>query len=566
MPRRIHSTSRRGFLAAGSALPFALRGWGAGNDRVDVVIAGASTGGVAAALAALRGGATVLLSEETDWVGGQLTSQLVPPDENPWIEHTGATWLYRRYRNAVRAYYRTHYPLTAEARATPYLNPGNGSVSRLAHEPRVSLAVLEAMLQPYLSSGQLTLLLRHKPLRAEVSANRVRSVALRALDTGDVTEVAAEYFLDATDLGELLPLTGTEYITGAEAREETGEPTAPAKAKPENIQAFTVCFAVDYRDGEDHTLEQPADYRLWREYVPKLQPPWPGKLLSLSYSNPVTLEPRTLAFDPTAAAPSGGPLNLWIYRRIRDRRNFTDAAESTDISLVNWPQNDYWLGRIDGDTDAENARHLHAAKQLSLSLLYWLQTEAPRPDGGQGWKGLRLRRDVSGTADGLAKYPYIRESRRIRAEYTVTERQVGLKAREGNPSSSSTMVQAESFFDSVGIGSYRIDLHPSTGGDNYIDISSLPFEIPLGALIPRRVENLLASCKNLGVTHLTNGCYRLHPVEWNIGEAAGYLAAWCVLRKLTPREARNQKGKLEEFQREIARQGVEIHWPQYTAR
>ena len=44
-------------------------------------------------------------------------------------------------------------------------------------------------------------------------------------------------------------------------------------------------------------------------------------------------------------------------------------------------------------------------------------------------------------------------------------------------------------------------------------------------VLPRRVENLLPACKNLGVTHLTNGCYRLHPVEWNIGESAGMLAA-----------------------------------------
>ena len=85
--------------------------------------------------------------------------------------------------------------------------------------------------------------------------------------------------------------------------------------------------------------------------------------------------------------------------------------------------------------------------------------------------------------------------------------------------------QAEEFKDSVGVGSYRIDLHPSSGGDNYIDVSSLPFQIPLGALIPKRVENLIPACKNLGVTHITNGCYRLHPVEWNIGESAGALAA-----------------------------------------
>ncbi len=74
-------------------------------------------------------------------------------------------------------------------------------------------------------------------------------------------------------------------------------------------------------------------------------------------------------------------------------------------------------------------------------------------------------------------------------------------------------VASEPFSDSVGVGSYRIDLHPSSGGDNYMDIGSLPLSNPTGALIPKRVENLLAAARNLGVTHITNGCYRLHPVE-----------------------------------------------------
>jgi hypothetical protein len=120
---------------------------------------------------------------------------------------------------------------------------------------------------------------------------------------------------------------------------------------------------------------------------------------------------------------------------------------------------------------------------------------------------------------------------------------------------------AEIFPDSVGIGSYRIDLHPSTGGDNYIDIASLPFQIPLGALLPRRVENLLPACKNLGVTHITNGCYRLHPVEWNIGEAVGLLVAFCHGRKRMPRAVRAHPEALGEFQALLANQGVRLAWP-----
>lgn len=215
---------------------------------------------------------------------------------------------------------------------------------------------------------------------------------------------------------------------------------------------------------------------------------------------------------------------------------------------------------------AEAAGHLQRAKQLSLSLLYWLQTEAPRPDGGTGWKGLRLRPDIVGSEDGLAKYPYIRESRRIQAEFRVTELHVGTDARAKALGVKPAEAQAEVFKDSVGIGSYRIDLHPSSGGDNYIDFSSLPFQIPLGALLPKRMDNLLPACKNLGVTHLTNGCYRLHPVEWNIGESAGALAAFCLARKLAPRQVRAQAGLLREFQNLLANDGVPLAWPKVTPR
>jgi len=507
----------------------------------------------------------VVLTEETAWIGGQLTSQGVPPDEHPWIESFGGTQSYRAYRDAVRAHYRRAFPLTAEARGNRQLNPGGGLVSRLTHEPRVSLAVLEEMLAPWVSAGQLVILRGHRPVAAGVTGDRVREVLLRGADGGTRT-VQAPYFIDATEQGDLLPLTGTEHVTGFESSRETGEPSAPSEAQPANIQSFTVCFAASYEPGADHTLEKPREYAFWRDYAPKLKPAWPGKLLAWPYTHPITLEPRDVAFDPTAdTATPGSGVNLWLYRRIRRRLNYTGGA-GADITLVNWPHNDYWLGNLHGVTEAEASRHLERAKQLSLSLLYWMQTEAPRPDGKQGWPGLRLRHDIMGTADGLAMYPYIRESRRIRAEFTVTEQHVSTKTRAKLLGKPENEVTAEAFADSVGVGSYRIDLHPSSGGDNYIDVSSLPFQIPLGALIPRRVDNLIAGGKNLGVTHITNGCYRLHPVEWNIGESAGALAAFALTKGVAPRGIRNDAKRLAEFQAHIQAQGIEIAWPRLTPR
>ncbi len=540
--------NRRSFLSGMLAAPFALA---SGRDLdCDVAIVGAGVGGCAAALGALRNGMRVVLTEETDWIGGQLTAQAVPPDEHPYIESFGCTQAYRDYRNGVRDYYRRNYPLTEAARRNEFLNPGNAWVSRLSHEPRVSLAVLENVLAPYASGGRLVVLLRHVAVDADVEGDRARAVIVKSIEGGQRRTIHASYFLDATEQGDLLPMSKTEFVTGAESRRQTGEPHAPEEARPNDIQSFTVCFAIDYLKGEDHTIEKPAEYTFWRDYVPALAPPWTGKLFSFEPAEPATLKKRPLSFDPECA-DRGSPPCLWTYRRIADKRNFTAGAFLSDISLVNWPQNDYWLGNLHNVSADEAARNLARAKQLSLSLLYWLQTDG-------GWRGLRLRRDVTGTEDGLAKYPYIRESRRIQAEFTVLEQHVGASARKET--------DAEVFPDSVGIGSYRIDLHPSTGGTNYIDISSLPFQIPLGALIPKRIENLLPACKNLGVTHITNGCYRLHPVEWNIGESAGCVAAYAIRNKTTPRAVRNTPKLLADFQSTLREQGVELAWPKVAPR
>jgi hypothetical protein len=253
-----------------------------------------------------------------------------------------------------------------------------------------------------------------------------------------------------------------------------------------------------------------------------------------------------------------GGLDLWRFRRIAARNNFEPGYYASDITLVNWPQIDYFEGLTFaeeslGVSKEEAARNREAARQLSLSALYWLQTEVPRPDGDTGYPGLRLRPDIMGTTDGLAQDLYVRESRRIKAVRTVTENDVSLAIRGDRG--------ATQFADSVGIGMYRIDLHPSTGGDPYIDVASAPFQIPLAALLPQRVRNVLPAAKNIGTTHITNGCYRLHPIEWNIGEAAGALAAMSVRTGVTPHQVSDSHDLTADFQRLLTARGVELSWP-----
>jgi hypothetical protein len=482
--------------------------------RTNVLIVGGGLGGVAAALAASRRGVSVILTEETDWLGGALTTQGVPPDEHPWIEERGCTASYRALREGIRAHYRAHFPLTPEARARPQLNPGNGTVSRLCHEPRAALAVIDALL------AGVEVLRQVAPVTGHVDGDRVTAIEL-----SDGTTIEADWFVDATETGELLALCDVEHVTGAESRDETGEPHAAARADPLNMQPVSVCFALDHLEGEDHTIERPPGYERQR--------------FSLIAPDPQTNEPvaRTLRpnppGDPALVGPDfGNPdldKDLWLFRRIAARRNFLPGAYPSDITLVNWPQIDYTGGPIFGVPDAE--AHLEAARELSLSFLYWLQTDC-------GFPGLRLRGDVLG--GGLAKVPYVRESRRIRARHTILEQDLG-----------------RHYEDSVGVGSYRIDVHPSTGGDPYIDVDCPPYELPLGALIPVRVTNLLPGAKNIGTTHVTNGTYRVHPVEWNVGEVAGHLAAFCQANRTTPAAVHERPA---DFQAELVQAGVELRW------
>ncbi|GAA2274829.1 FAD-dependent oxidoreductase [Glycomyces scopariae] len=532
------------------------------ETETQLLVVGGGVGGVLAAVTAAGRGIRTTLTEPTDWLGGVLTTQGVPPDEHVWIERFGCTATYRAYREAVRAYYRRHYPLTEAAAARRAFNPGGAKVSDLCHEPRVTLAVIEAMVAPLRASGLLRVLMEHEPVGAEADGDRITAVTVRDRRTGETTAIAAQWVVDASETGELLPLAGVEYVTGAEARGETGEPHAPEVADPMNMQPVSVCFALDHRPGEDHVVDRPDGYDRFKA-ARALD--WPHGQLSLTAPHPKTRQPVQHMFVPD---PDGDPAlirpdyddrrvgsmdrNLWTFRRIAARANFRPGTYPGDLTLVNWPQIDYWGGPVFDHPDA--AAHERAARELSRSFLYWLQTEVPRPDGGTGWPGLRLRGDVLGdSADGLAKAPYIRESRRLRAEHTIVEQELSLAVRGE--------AGAVAHPDSVGVGMYRIDLHPSTGGDPYIDIGCCPFELPLGALIPVRVENLLAGAKNIGTTHITNGAYRMPLVEWNIGEVAGHLAAFCTERKTSPRQVRASEALLAEFHRELDDAGIERHWP-----
>lgn len=506
-------------------------------QHYDIAIIGASTGGTAAYLAACELGVNAVLVSETARLGGQFTVQGVSAlDEHAYIETFGGTSNYMRLRQIIRALYQRKYSAPAIMQhsvlgdAVP-LNPGNGWVSRLCFLPEVGVAALDQLIAEAPYSAPV---LRHwRPIRAERLDGLIRAVVVENAQ-GDQLEIRAHYYLDATDAGDLIALAGLPYVTGAEARAETGEVAAPEAAKPDEVQGFTYTFAVEFRPGEDHTIAEPEGYAFFRAH------------------QPYTLAPLGRDGKPVTYRmfqKHGENLPFWTYRRIHDGA----LLGGNDIALINWISNDYHGGNILNADSATRQRYLDEAKRLSLGFLYWLQTECPRDDGGKGYPELKLRPDIMGTADGLSELPYLREARRIVPLTRIVAQDIAAESNSG--------ARARYFPKSVGIGWYAMDLHPCVGNPRAsLYAPTRPFQVPLGALIPQQPINLLAACKNIGTTHLTNGAYRVHPTEWAIGEAALHVAAFCLRNNLTLQALHADSWQVLRLQHQLVRHGVPIAW------
>lgn len=473
----------------------------------DVLIAGAGMGGVGAALAVARHNLSVCLTEETDWVGGQATAGGVSAlDENKFIEIAGGTRRYYEFRRRIREAYNGAF------------NPGGCYVSALCFEPKVAVTALEAML----GDRNIRTFLRTQIVDLEQRSGRFVAATAWQFDKKSALRFRPKYVLDATETGDLLPLGKLPYVVGSEAKSETGEPHAAVQPNPACVQSLTYPFAIERRDGENHAIAKPADY----DSILKRQ----GFTLNMNY--PVeygwkgAVQYRMYGDDPPIPNNmSPGPFFSW--RRLR--------AAKPEIALMNWPRQDYAAESILDRTPRDLARILQDAKRTSVAFLYWIQSELGHPE-------LTLKPEVMNTEDGLSKYPYVRESRRLVTRTRVVEQDI---VDQPGP-------RAKWFPDSVGIGFYMVDIHPCGANERGRMMMPKPFQIPMAALLPRAGGNFLPAGKNIGVTHLTNGAFRLHPIEWMIGEAAGTIASLAIVRGAVPDAG--------AVQSDLARAGVPLVW------
>lgn len=499
----------------------------------DLIIIGSTIGGVLSAYSASKMGLKVAMISEFPWIGGQFTSECVPPDENIYIEDGGASQTYLNFRKNIRSKYLKNPHLKKEYYKSN-INPGGGWVSYLCALPSDYLEEFNHLLKEGTKNKLLDIYYYDGEFKIEKENDNITHIYFRD------NKFKANYFIDSSLFGDFMVKAGAKYLVGAESKEVFNEKSAPIKSDIYDVQPVTWVAAVSFNKNEDNTIEKPILY----DYFKKLKTIDNKKILSFEQ---VGLNPdehkiyHMFSKEEFISKNIDDTKALFDYRKVFDPNKY-DYTNETPISLINWPQNDYIYGNILFDKEEV----MFNSKQLTLSLIYWLQTEAPRDDGGFGYKELKLRPDITNTKDGLAMSPYLRETYRLDSMYVVNENDVTKKTN---------------FFDSIGIGHYNIDLHMTYASKTHLYLETKPFEIPMGSLISKNIGNMLAGSKNIGTSHIANGCYRLHPIEWNIGESAGYLVGFAKNKNIKDfRKIYEDKKLIEEFQELISSKGVKIRW------
>lgn len=515
------------------ALLFAALPARAGEPRVmefDVAVVGAGCGGAAAAIQAARLGMEVAVVEESDWVGGQMTGGGVSTMDDVRRTRTG---IYGEFLRRASAYY--------DARETP-VNTCYWGSDTFAFEPWVAQMTLLDMMR---EAGGVSLFMKTRVLEAKMKGGAVRAALLDK--DGEKIELRAKVFIDATEAGDFIPLTGARYRAGH--GDSSGEIDGV-------IQDITYVAVIKrYPAGVPEELKfrhRPPHYE---EYAPKFR--------------------EIIAVDG-GSWPGDAPFNINVFKAYRGMPDISNPAsplidcgrpETWPLitrSAVNWA-NDYPHHR--GGLDGMPARYLEdkeyrreadrEAMAKTLCFLFYMQNELGMADwsvddrqGYGGWFGNDWREwdempdDFEPILRHFPPFPYIRESRRIAGVETMTVKDVIRDMKLGRT--------LETKSNAIALGEYPTDIHglrdkELLDRDLDEDAAIIPpdtewkgglFQIPLGALIPEKVDGLLAAEKNISVSRIVNGSTRLQPVTMLTGQAAGALAAVSVREGVRPRDVR----------------------------
>ncbi len=355
-----------------------------------------------------------------------------------------------------------------------------GWVSATSFEPHVGDSIFKAMAN---REANLEIVYGYHLVSVQRNGDQVIGATFQK-GNGEKLTVKAKVTVDATDLGDGLAMAGAEYRLGMDSKSETGEEIALFE-KNDVVQDLTwVAILKDYGKDMDMTIPKPSGYN-------------PDVFKGCCES---TVDGNAIDCD-----------KMLTYGKLPNNKY-----------MINWPKkgNDVYLNVVEMNRE-QRQKELQKAKNHTLCFVYYIQNEL-------GYKHLGLADDEFSTKDRLAYMPYHREGRRLKGVVTYTYNDAMKPDGQINPL----------YRTGISVGDYPVDHHhkcnPAVPGLSFLPVPS--FSIPLGALIPEKVNGLVVADKAISVTNLINGSTRLQPVVLLTGQAAGVLAALSVKENKPVRE------------------------------
>lgn len=486
------------------------------EERYDVVIAGAGSGGVAAAIQAARMGMKVALLEETEYIGGQMGSAGVS-NMDEGFRLTPPSGFYKEFLANMEAYYLARH----QSISTCYWNTDSHCFEPIGVR-RVLTAMIDDTNRNSTNGGHITLLLRER-----VTAVQSKGKLVTGVTTLHHGMLASSILIDATEWGDVIPLSPARYRVG----NEIGKPTHRSCT-----QDITYTMIIKkYPNGVPAELQMkdpPPDYD---KYVKQ----WRLNLRS-----------------------DGNPDNRWLpisfavhnaYRGMPDpgSENYV-SKQSREITKTGLN----WFNDFPADTGifdrSQRQRYVCEAKLKTIGNLYYIQHELGETQwsvaNDQGYDTPYQREEnlcpnipaeFKAIERSMPQSAYVRESERIIGKHELTGAEI---RRESQGAPAITL-----FPSSIAVGDYADDLHHCHDADDFeADLDrktddppgfrSGPFQVPFGALIPEDVDGMLAAEKNISVSRLANGAIRLQPITMLTGQAAGALAAMSIQQHIAPRQ------------------------------
>ena len=532
------------------------------RESYDVVIAGAGMGGVGAAVQAARLGASVLLLEETDWIGGQaMAAGVTSMDEGRTLVRERG--LYRELCGLIAAHYR---PLGVN-HLTAYWH------GHVGVEPRVGRRLLHVMLGDAKGRGVLDLALLARVSKVTKDGNTITGVEIS--HAGQTRRIGSKVLVDATEWGDVIPLTGARY--------RVGNCLSDAIDPKRHVQSNTWTAVV-----KQYPKGVPA------ELLVREKPP--------GYTDKVH---ATFAKSLVAGEKVDLKAKPWNWATFIGYRGMPDSGRPADNSVITRTHlnynNDVHSTVAEIEDPAARLAMNRVMQLKTLHLLHYIHTTVGKTDwsvaNDEGYDTpahcaevdawIKQQPELAPFRAVLVHFcviPYTRESRRIVGLHTL--RPAEIERVTSKPLQ---------FRHTIALGDYAIDLHGSMRKewlepelDREIDIPHKfgergvgPFAIPFECLIPETLDGFLPAEKNFSQSRMVNGATRLQPHTLNIGQAVGAIAALAVQQNIAPRavdpvkvqrhlleagdtltidpvKARHGTEAWRELQMEVLKNGVEV--------